>query len=161
MTKLNMRLRVCDLLRALVLTFVAGGAIAQHADHDDGAETSDVEQLTLDTAPVQEVVALSCAFATECYEAEACQESGFGVILSGKAGGMDAQTLFVDAAMSSDSGDVGMVGARDGGNYVLSGGGFEGRHMLTIAQGGAARYTVHYTDPVMMISYSGQCLETE
>lgn len=111
--------------------------------------------------PTETDVTLSCVFATECYEDEACQSSGYGVMLEGKAGGMDAEALLVEVAMSSVSGDTFLVGVQSGGIFSLSGGGFDARHMLTIGADGAARYSVHYSDPVMVLTYHGQCMETE
>ncbi|MFW2544519.1 hypothetical protein ACN2XU_17930 [Primorskyibacter sp. 2E107] len=125
--------------------------------HEDGA----LPQMTVETAPVQADVALNCAFATECYEAEGCQDSGFGFLLDGHGGGLDQGTLMMEAVIASDAGDVFMMGARDAGAYVLSGGGFDARHMLTVAPDGAARYTVHYSDGPVMVSYLGQCVGAE
>ncbi|WP_425100504.1 hypothetical protein [Tropicibacter sp. S64] len=121
--------------------------------HEDGA----LPQMTVETAPVQADVALNCAFATECYEDEGCQDSGFGFLLDGHGGGLDEATLMMEAMISSEAGDVFLMGARDAGAYVLSGGGFDARHMLTIGAEGAARYTVHYAEGPQVISYLGRC----
>ncbi|WGW02892.1 hypothetical protein [Tropicibacter oceani] len=147
-------------LGVLALCLLPGAALAQDdAAQDELAQAP--EQLTVETAPVQERMTLSCAFAQECYETEACQEAGYGFELTGRAGGMDPQTLVVDGTLRSETGDVPMVGVRSEGLYSLSGGGFEGRHLLTIGAEGEARYTVHYSDPVMVVSYVGQCLEVK
>ncbi|WP_136443492.1 hypothetical protein [Pacificoceanicola onchidii] len=145
-----MRLFIC----CLAMAALAEPAAAQPRSSFGG------EQLSIDHAPVREDIALTCAYATECYEAEGCQEAGFGYALSGRGGGMNNEMLVVELDMVSDIGDVTLVGLRSGG-YALSGGSFDARHLLSIAENGDARHTVHYMSGPQVISYIGQCVKAD
>ena len=114
-------------------------------------------QLGIRQAPVQDEIALSCRFGIECLEAEGCVAGGLSATLDGRAGGMDAQSMTVQAELAFEAGAVEMLGVMDSGAMSLSGGPFEARHLLTRAPDGATRYTVHYTDGPMVVSYLGQC----
>ena len=59
--------------------------------------------------------------------------------------------------MSSPKPCLSLVGAKDGGRLSLSGGDFDARHLLTISEAGDVRYTVHYAEGPMMVSYLGRC----
>lgn len=112
---------------------------------------------TIETAPVKSDVALSCQFQTECFDTELCAETAFAFDLTGRSGGLDTEMMVVGATLSSESGDIELLGVTQAGATSLSGGEFSARHLLTIAKNGQARYSVHYVDGPMMISYSGIC----
>lgn len=126
------------------------------AAQDDVAE-EDGDMMTVTTAPVQEDIQLDCVFDRECLEDEGCTDGGFKPFLDAHAGGLDPEVLMVEANLVADAGTVFMMGARDRGRLSLSGGDFEARHLLTVAGDGAARYTVHYAEGPMMVSYLGRC----
>jgi hypothetical protein len=95
-----------------------------------------------------------CRFETECYEAEACAESGF-----------DVQITLPEGPQSITGR---LVAETDGGTYqgfVLKAGPtertmfFDGetlRMMVTLI-GTDARLAVHVTDPPAMVNYIGTC----
>lgn len=134
---------------------VLGGAVAAQQDGDAAHETED--RLTIDTAPAQAQLNLVCRFAVECYEDEVCAETSFGAALTGDAGGMDAMSMVVQAELKSDAATVELLGVRDAGAISLSGGPFEARHLLSVAADGAARYSVHYLEGPVVVSYLGRC----
>ena len=125
-------------------------AIAQNAQEDDGS-------YTLQNAPVKREIALMCRFESECFEAESCAETTLSFDLKGRAGGLTATDMAVEVAMVSEIIDATLIGVHSGSAMSLSGGAFDARHLLTIAEGGAARYTLHYADGPMAISYLGAC----
>lgn len=100
---------------------------------------------------------LSCGFDFECLETEACADTTFTTQLKGQAEGILGGDMAVQGEMISDAGDTILLGARSGDAMSLAGGTFEARHLLTIAANGAARYTLHYSDGPMVISYTGTC----
>ena len=144
---------------AFLLALAAHPLGAQEADHEgeDHAGEEEAAPLTFDNAPVREDIALTCSFVTECYEGEGCAETAFDLSIEGRAGGLVPTDLMVEAQIVADAGTAEMLGLRASGAYSLSGGEFAARHMMTIAPDGAARYTVHYADGPMMISYLGTC----
>ncbi|MEM9342677.1 MAG: hypothetical protein AAGA87_06495 [Pseudomonadota bacterium] len=89
----------------------------------------------------------TCIFDTECLEGEACADSGF--TLSIESGGIvtDAETIPVADTLTA-GGATAVSGA--------SGGGF---HLISIAEGGAARYSAHLPAAEMSILYIGTCTE--
>jgi len=124
------------------------------ADENDAAEDG---SYTLQNAPVKREIALQCAFENECFEAESCADTTLTFELKGRAGGLTATDMAVEVAMVSEIGDATLIGVRSGRAMSLSGGAFDARHLLTIAQDGAARYTLHYADGPMVITYLGAC----
>ncbi len=136
----------------LIALTLSAPAIAQSND----AETSSESSADLD-APFKREIALSCAFVSECFEAESCADTTFSVALNGRAVGVKAIDMPVEFEMISDTGTTTLIGVRSSAAYSLSGGAFQARHLMTIAEGGAARYTLHYADGPMAISYLGAC----
>lgn len=115
------------------------------------------DRLTIGTAPVKTDIALVCNFTTECFDADTCTDAAFEPTLTGRAGGMSLQDMVAQVKFSSEAGDADLLGLRSDDAMSLSGGTFEARHLLTINKDGAARYTVHYADGPMAISYLGIC----
>jgi len=115
------------------------------------------DSFKLETAPVKATFTLQCVFVTECFEGEPCAETSFSAQLNVVAGGLTETDMVVQSDLVSDAGDATMLGVRSGTAMSLAGGGFDARHLLTIAQDGAARYTVHYADGPMFINYLGAC----
>lgn len=110
----------------------------------------------IDKAPHQEKIALSCQFRLECFEGEACAQTDYAFELNGLAGGLGPDAMAVLVTLESVGGNVELLGTGSGEVMVLSGGGIEARHMLTL-QGAAIRYTLHYSEGPMVISYLGAC----
>ena len=117
----------------------------------------DPNGIALDDAPFKQTIAIACDFKTECVEDEPCTETEFKPTIEGIAGGLSAQELVVQSQMVTDAETVELLGVKSGAGYSLSGGSFSDRHLLTIAEGGATRYTVHYADGPFVISYLGTC----
>ena len=120
------------------------------ANNEDGS-------YTLQNAPVQSEIAMLCAFENKCLDAEACNNTTFSLELKGRAGGLNDVDIVVQAELISEIGDTILLGARSGEAMSLSGGTFDARHLLTIANDGYARYTMHYSDGPIAISYLGAC----
>jgi|TARA_R110002012_G_scaffold50466_4_gene130507 hypothetical protein len=126
-----------------------------HTDgHTDGAAS---ENLTLETAPFRQEIAIACDFKTECVEDEPCTETEFTPQITGIAGGLTPDDLVVQSTMVTDAETVELLGVKSGMALSLSGGTFAARHLLSITETGAARYTVHYADGPFVISYLGTC----
>jgi hypothetical protein len=90
-------------------------------------------------------------------ENEPCTETEFTPDITGNAGGASADALTVQSQMVSDAETVDMTGTKQVKALSLTGGGFDARHLLSIATDGASRYTVHYADGPIVISYLGTC----
>lgn len=110
----------------------------------------------IDKAPHQKEINLTCRFSLECFEGEACAETDYSFELNGLAGGLAPDAMAALVKMESIGGSEDMLGTVSGKVMTLTGGGIEARHMLTL-QGAAARYTLHYSDGPMVISYIGVC----
>lgn len=137
---------------ALCGVWLVSAATAQDA-HEEA------DQLTVETAPVQVELDLSCRFDRECFEDEACSDSAYEAELTGIAGGFSEDAMVAQAIWSSVTGDVELYGLRHNGAMALAGGGYEARQMVTLSPEGAARLTVHYAEGPMMVSYIGRCAE--
>ena len=114
------------------------------------------EDTGLSDAPFQKDIALQCAFVTECFEGDGCSDTAFDAQLTGKSGGLAADAMVALVKMSSVSGDVELLGTASNDRISLTGGPLEARHMVTLS-GQNARYTVHYVDGPMAITYLGTC----
>ncbi|MEP2474646.1 MAG: hypothetical protein ABJH45_24275 [Paracoccaceae bacterium] len=107
--------------------------------------------------PVQQEFAMMCEFTSECYETESCGETQYSIDLEGETSGLETNAMVASVQLSSDIGTEDLVGVVQDETTSLSGGTFSARHFLTIAPNGAARYTVHYAEGPLMISYLGEC----
>lgn len=106
---------------------------------------------------VEAQVYMDCEFATECYEAEGCQEAVFAATLVGRASGDEMIDMAAEIEMRSDNGDVMLAGTLSNGALGLYGGAGLGRHMLSVSADGAARYTVHLANGPQAVTYLGTC----
>ena len=88
----------------------------------------------------------SCNFDTECYEDEACAESGFNVEVRG-----DEQKI------ATDFGTFPILAIRDEGEGITVFVNSDGAVYLLSASDSAARFTAHLTDGPQSITYLGQC----
>lgn len=95
-------------------------------------------------------LAKDCRFVTECYEADGCYETEYDLSIDMGGGTATIETIVgtfsapaqtVDGLLNITGFDLGMF------------------HMITIADGGTARYAVHSGDAsgVTMITYHGTC----
>lgn len=85
-----------------------------------------------------------CTFVTECFEGDGCYETQFEMTIDGNELITDAETIPVTTG-GSDTVNV-FVG------YSNS-----AFHVLTREIGGAARYSTHIFDGVLMVNYLGTC----
>ena len=127
---------------------VTGGALAAQEAVEPG--------VAIARAPHKAEIALTCRFDLECYEGEACAATEYGFDLNGLAGGLGTEAMAALVVMASVAGNVELLGTRSGDVTVLSGGGIDARHMLTL-DGSAVRYTLHYAEGPLVISYLGIC----
>lgn len=86
----------------------------------------------------------TCTFTTECFESEGCSETNFSMAIEGDTLVTDAETIPVTSGGSETKGVF--VG------YTSS-----AFHVLTREKGGAARYSTHIFDGMMMVNYMGTC----
>jgi hypothetical protein len=133
-------------------------AVAQEKAPDAAvADITPDEATTLETAPYRQDILRTCEFVTECVENEPCTETEFTPEITGIGGGLTADDLGVQAQMVTDAETVELLGVTSGKSMSLAGGTFAARHMITITENGATRYTVHYADGPFVISYLGTC----
>lgn len=111
-------------------------------------------------APFQQTLAINCRFRRECVEDQPCTADGFAADLLGTAGGLTPQSMVAGVQMITRDSAVELVGVREGTALALAGGGFAARHLLTLTDAGIARYTIHYMQGPLMVSYLGQCEES-
>jgi hypothetical protein len=90
------------------------------------------------------LAAEQCNFTLECFEGENCSETTFSMQIEGNTLVTDAETIPVSSG-GSDKVNV-FVG------YTPS-----AFHVLTREKGGAARYSTHIFDGVLMVNYIGTC----
>ncbi len=121
------------------------------------AKTAPEANITIDTAPFRQEINRQCNFITECVENEPCTETEFTPEITGIGGGLSADDLMVQAEIVTDAETVELLGVTKGKSMSLSGGTFAARHLITITENGATRYTVHYADGPFVISYLGTC----
>ncbi|MEM8979213.1 MAG: hypothetical protein AAGD04_07000 [Pseudomonadota bacterium] len=85
-----------------------------------------------------------CRFTTECFEGEACSETAFDMTIAGDKLITDAETIPVSTGGSATKNVF--VG------YTAS-----AFHVLTREKEGAARYSTHLFEGLMMVNYMGTC----
>ncbi|MEL6640035.1 MAG: hypothetical protein AAFP98_01780 [Pseudomonadota bacterium] len=90
------------------------------------------------------VGAETCTFTTECFEDEGCADTQFSMAIDGNTIVTDAETIVVTTG-GSDTKNV-FVGYTE-----------TAFHVLTREKGGAARYSTHIFDGMLMVNYLGTC----
>ncbi len=136
----------------------AAPVLAQDTDTDaPPVQDIPVDSLTLDNAPFRQDIKIACNFITECVEDEPCTDVEFTPDITGNAGGLTSDDLVVQSEMVTDAETIELLGVKSGKSYSLSGGTFAARHLLSITDNGATRYTVHYAEGPFVISYLGTC----
>ncbi|WBU52320.1 hypothetical protein [Paracoccus sp. SCSIO 75233] len=99
-------------------------------------------------------VQLTCTFATECIDDE-CADSGYTgtlTVISDGAG-------MAEAEWSDPTETVAMAAVNNGSTTLASATETSPakQRLLTLLETGEARFTTHLTDPIMSITYAGQC----
>ena len=141
-----------------VVLIASTGALAQEKTSNAAtADNTPAETLTIETAPYRQDILRRCEFVTECVENEPCTETEFTPEITGIGGGLSADDLVVQGEMITDAETIELLGVTSGKSMSLAGGTFAARHMITITENGATRYTVHYADGPFVISYLGTC----
>ncbi|MHA6323725.1 hypothetical protein [Roseivivax sp. CAU 1753] len=155
-------MRIWKMERGLVAALILAPALAMaeaHAEDGHGDDHMDgpvEEMMGISDAPVQRAINLSCRFDVECLDDEECQPTDYEVALTGHAGGLDEARMMAAVSLSDMTGDEDALGAFENGVLSLSGGKIEARFLLTITAE-AARYTRHFADGPMSVSYLGAC----
>ncbi|MDB6180177.1 hypothetical protein [Paracoccus fistulariae] len=103
---------------------------------------------------------LNCVFATECLDNE-CADSGYSAQLRLRnARPVDSQMTLISAEFEDASETVPLQGMILSGNKRLfNTESATGTRLLTISPDGTARYTTHIAEPLMAMTYLGQCEE--
>lgn len=92
---------------------------------------------------------LMCQFETECFEAEACDETAFELNVSKSDDGV---------VLGSIADEVqGQSSMNDRGTELIVAQGLSTLQILTVGTDGTARYTLHLTDGPAVLSYLGSC----
>lgn len=152
-------MRIFEMEKVLVLVpllFAPILALAEadaHADHEEGPVE---EMMGISDAPVQRAINLFCRFEAECVEDAACESTDFELGITGRAGGLEEARMAASVTLSTVSRNDPALGAFDNGVLSLSGGDIDARFLLTVSEGGA-RFTQHYGEGPMTISYLGVC----
>ncbi|WP_424939947.1 hypothetical protein [Aliiroseovarius sp. S253] len=90
--------------------------------------------------------AQDCSFTTECYEAEACQDTSFSVIAD-----------LTGERLITDFGDLTIVAAKQAGNLTTLFATGDGAEYLLSRNGDTARFTAHANEGPAAITYLGTC----
>lgn len=90
--------------------------------------------------------------AQECYETEACTDSGFSFEISAQEGGINVVTDYETYALTALSGSSPDTNVR---SYVGRTSGAV--HLLSVMDNAQARYMLHTTDGLAQVSYAGTC----
>ncbi len=110
--------------------------------------------------PIPAIAGMACVFATECYEGEACIDSGFSLAvetalapgsLAAEGGFPEGDTIVTDAET------IPVTWAGSGAALGAFGSTKAGFFMLSIAPDGAARYTAHLPAAEFGLTYVGRC----
>ncbi|WP_072776897.1 hypothetical protein [Marivita hallyeonensis] len=120
-------------MRLLMMAGLLASAVAQTAVADDAFE---------------------CRFTVECFETETCGETDLGIAVTQVQPQASIYQIITDAETMSGKGHT-----VETGGFLFQGGNVNGAHLLTIAVGGSARYSVQYFEGPMVITYHGQCEE--
>ncbi len=119
-------------------------------------QMAEADTTAIANAPVQVEVSLTCTFTTECFDFDACTETALTVDLSGLGGGLEPDELILAADITTDAETFAMLGTQNADQISLTGESDYGHGLFTLSAG-AARWTVHYADGPMSITYGGTC----
>lgn len=96
-----------------------------------------------------------CAYTLECLDEEACTFAQFGHDLD------LPKTVPGDAVMALGTGEAKGVVREANGVLIVTATDQYGSYMLTQTMDGQARLTVHFADPLTVVTYHGSCAFTE
>lgn len=94
---------------------------------------------------------------SECYDTDGCADTTYGIKLEDRAGGLTADDMVLAATLTDNSETIEMLGTLSSSATLLSDVGANGRRILTILPDGQARFTVHFIDGPVSITYAGIC----
>lgn len=106
---------------------------------------------SLPGAAAADWVTVQCSFATECYEAEACDGAAFSFRLS--AGEAEGEVLMRSAGETV----AGLAGGTDATALTWTAQTESAAHLLSWGAEGAARYSVHLLLGPEVVTYHGTC----
>ncbi|MEL6800685.1 MAG: hypothetical protein AAFO80_12445 [Pseudomonadota bacterium] len=131
-------------LEAMVVAILAGTA------------ATTAQQVDISQAPIQQDIALTCTFTTECMDTDGCSDTSYTVTIEGLAGGVTAEQLVVEAELISDVETVTVTGTLTDEIPRLNA--FEAAmpQMLVNTPDGA-RLTAHIASVPLAITYAGTC----
>ena len=115
------------------------------------------QTLSLETAPAQQTFEKNCQMLSECYDTDGCADTTYSMKLEGRAGGLTADDMVLAATLTDDSETIEMLGTLTSSATLLSDVGTNARRILTISPDGQARFTVHFIDGPVSITYAGIC----
>jgi hypothetical protein len=102
--------------------------------------------------PAQAQIRATCTFTTECAEGDACEATDFAVDLD--TTGADGAATLTSEAQTVE----GVLSVTPAGATYFFAVEEHGLHLLTIAGHDApVHYTVHITDPGLVLTYIGAC----
>ena len=114
------------------------------------------EQVDISQAPVQQDIALTCTFTTECMDIDGCSDTSYTVTIEGLAGGVTAEKMVVGAELISDVETVTVTGALT--DEILRLNAFEATMpQMFINTPDGARLTAHIASVPLAITYAGTC----
>lgn len=103
---------------------------------------------------------MTCNFETECTDSD-CADSSYSATVQMKAARpVDSHLTMMSAVFSDPSESYEMQGMIvDGNRRMFNMDSETGARLLTVAADGSARYTNHIAEPLMAMTYLGQCEE--
>ncbi|MEO0694055.1 MAG: hypothetical protein AAFY90_14400, partial [Pseudomonadota bacterium] len=75
-----------------------------------GTGAATAQQVDISQAPIQQDIALTCTFTTECMDTEGCSDTSYTITIEGLAGGVTAEQMVVGAELISDVETVTVTG---------------------------------------------------
>ncbi|WP_187793550.1 hypothetical protein [Paracoccus amoyensis] len=103
---------------------------------------------------------MTCNFETECTDSDCADSSYSATVQMTAARPVDSHLTIMSAVFSDVSETYEMQGKIvDGNRRMFNMDSTAGARLLTIAADGTARYTNHIAEPLMAMTYLGQCKE--
>lgn len=151
-------LSLTAIFTSLALPALAQGPASSSLPPAGKAPVDEIASIS-DTAPDSgisdaDTAHLSCAFQTECIDAE-CAKSGYNARMTVLTDGAGlAEVEWVDPSET-----IAMAATIEHGAIIASSQEEDGitQRMLTVHDDGVARYTAHLGNPLITISYIGNC----